>query len=658
MATSDTNLADRSGNLLESHKGYDPRIVLFYGIIALLLLILIGGLAYQQLVQTDTYAERERKQNQRRILIPGPRGNIYDRHGTLLVGNDHNFSVLLHLDELRKEFEREVVRIRKNFTDSEGKKEVPTSDQLRQLARRSVVQRYLDRVNVILRRTEKVDAKDLERHFRAHLLLPYKLLDKLSSEEFSRLIEQLPVNSPLEVFASHVRTYPQGAAAAHTLGYVRPTTEIVADDFDGDDLTTFKAEGVSGIAGLEKQFNEYLTGEPGGRIYRVDPRGYRINQPLQERKPKQGNHLFTSLDIELQAIAEEQIGDQRGAAVAIDVATGEVLVLASMPNYNLQDFSPRATQATVDKMNELNVWENQAINGFWPPGSTFKILTSIAGLRAGVLDPDHPITTCAGAIRVGGRLFVCDNQRGHHGEVLLREAIARSCDIYYYEAGKRMTDLVLAAEARRFHLDRATGIELPKQQDRMIVPDRDWKARERQEQGPWGVGDTYNTSIGQGFLLTTPLQMACFAASVARNEVWTQPTLVHRPDAPRQKHPSIGLTPEQRTALIEGMIGTVEYGTAGPMLGPRGPMRVSGVTIAGKTGTAQIPGKRNAGWFICFAPADDPQIAMAVMIEGDTAGETVGGGMFAAPIAASVLKKYFEKKAGIGPLRVAPLKTE
>lgn len=658
MATSDTNLADRSGNLLESHKGYDPRIVLFYGIIALLLIILVAGLAYQQLAKTDTYTERERKQNQRRILIPGPRGNIYDRHGTLLVGNDHNFSVLLHLDELRKDFRSEVIRIRKNFTDAEGKKEVPSTSQLEQLARRSVVQRYLDRVNTILGRSEVVDPKDLERHFRAHLLLPYKLLDKLTSEEFSRLIEQLPVNSPLEVFASHTRTYPHGAAAAHTLGYVRPTTEIVADDFDGEDLTTFKAEGVAGKDGLERQFDDYLTGEPGGRIYRVDPLGYRINQPLQERKPKQGKHLFTSLDIELQKIAEEQIGDQRGAAVALDVATGEVLVLASMPNYDLKEFSPRASQATVDKMNELNVWENQAVNGFWPPGSTFKILTSIAGLRAGVLDPDQPITTCAGAIRVGGRLFVCDNQRGHHGEVLLRDAIARSCDIYYYEAGKRMNDLVLAAEARRFHLDRIPLLELPKQREGMIVPDREWKARERKEQGPWSIGDTYNTSIGQGFLVTSPLQMACFAASVARDEVWTQPTLIHRPDAPRQRHPSIGLTPEQRTALIEGMIGCIQYGTAGPMLGPRGPMRVDGITIAGKTGTAQIPGRRNAGWFICFAPAENPEIALAVTIEGDTAGETIGGGAYAAPIAATIIKRYFEKKSGAGGLRVAPLKTE
>lgn len=658
MATSDTNLADRSGNLLESQKGYDPRIVLFYGIIALLLLILAGGLAYEQLTKVDEYATRERKQNQRRILLPGPRGNIYDRHGELLVGNDHNFSVLLHLDELRTEFEREIVRIRKNFSDAEGKKEVPSLGQLRQLARFSVVQRHLDRVNVILRRTEKVDTKDLERHFKAHLLLPYTLLDKLTPEEFSKLVEQLPVTSPLEVFASHVRTYPKGAAAAHVLGFVRPTTEIVAEDFEGEDLTTFPAEGVVGKGGLEKQFDRYLTGEPGGRIYRVDPLGYRINQPLQERKPKQGQHLFTSLDIDLQQIAEEQIGDQTGAAVAIDVNTGEVLVLASKPSYDLREFSPRASQATIDKMNEAGAWNSYAINGYWPPGSTFKILTSIAGLRSGVLDPDQPITSCHGVIYLGRRPFVCDNQRGQHGEVLLRGAIAHSCDIYYYEAGKRMTDLTLAAEARRFHLDRLTGIELPEQRSGMIVPDRNWKAQERKAEGPWSLGDTYNTSIGQGFLLVSPLHMACFVASVARNEVWTQPTLVHRPDAPRQKHPSIGLTPEQRAALVDGMIGCVQYGTAQQTLGPRSPMRVEGVTIAGKTGTAQIPGRRNAGWFICFAPAENPQIAMAVMIEGDTAGETVGGGLYAAPIAGAVLKRYFEKKNSVGPLRVAPLKTE
>lgn len=655
MATSDTNLADRSGNLLESHKNYDPRIVFFYFLIAALLIVLGAGLAYQQLTKVGEYSDRERQQNQRRVLFPGPRGNIFDREGRILVENKHRFAVLLHLDELKAELRREQIRIYKNFVDSGGKKEAPTSRQLQQLARVSLVQRYLDQVNAIIGRTETLNAGALQNHFNSQLLLPFTLLDDLDPTDYARLIERLPVKSPLEVYASHVRSYPYGSAAAHTLGYVRPDTAVDAEGFPGEDLTTFKMKGTSGRDGLEKWFDDQLQGEAGGRIYRVDPSGYKINPPLEVRLPKQGKHLTTSLDIDLQHAAEEAIADQTGAAIALDVNTGEVLVLASKPDYDLNKFSPRASADVVAQMNERGAWNNYALNGFFPPGSTFKILTSIAGLRSGVIEPEQPIAECVGVTYLGRRAFVCDNRRGQHGHVLLREAIAKSCDIYYYEVGKLASAEVVAAEGRRFHLHQPVGIELPNEQRRMIMPDPDWKKRFQNES--WVGGDTYNMSIGQGFVLVTPLQMACFVASVARDEVWTQPTLLHRPDAPRQRHPSIGLTPAQRAAVIEGMVGCTEYGTGARVFGPKGFARVPGVTVAGKTGTAQIPGRRNAAWFICFAPAERPEIAVAVMIEGDTAGESYEGGLYAAPVAGAVLKTYFEKKSRpsvtprIGPFR-------
>jgi len=175
------------------------------------------------------------------------------------------------------------------------------------------------------------------------------------------------------------------------------------------------------------------------------------------------------------------------------------------------------------------------------PGSTFKILTSIAALRSGLVEADKPITECAGYIKIGDRTFVCDNGRGHHGEVLLPDAIAKSCDIDYYTAGRLMTPSVLAAEGRRFHLHQRTGIELPHETGRMVIPDPAYKEKVIGEK--WFPGDTANMSIGQGYVLVTPLEMACFAASVARNEVFTKPTLIHTPDAPTQRTESIGLTP-------------------------------------------------------------------------------------------------------------------
>lgn len=641
------DLSSQSGNLVESHKGYDPRVILFYFVIALLLLTLAGGIAYQQLFRTDEHHERERMQSQRRILVPGPRGNIYDRDGRLIVGNRPRFSVVLYLDELRREFRREYIRIRKNYRESDDK-DLPSSSQLEQIARATVVQRYLDQVNAIIGRNEKVDGRDLTRHFVRELLLPYTLLDDLEPKEYARLLESLPVSSPLQVYTSSTRYYPYGPAAAHTLGYVGINPDIEAEDFPGEDLRTFKLKGSIGRDGLEKTYDDRLQGEAGGTIFRVDPAGYRINPPLDKKSPVQGENIITSLDMDLQQAAEAKLRefDTPGAAVAMDVNTGEVLVLASVPDYDLSIFSPRLSHADSQDIEKRQAWANRAISSAYPPGSTFKILTSIAAMRLGNIAPDESIINCAGSFVRGGRRYVCYNGRGHHGDVLLPDAISHSCDIYFYEAGWRTTAEQVAAEARRFHMGRRTGIDLPNETGRMVIPDNAWKVENIGQK--WFPGDTANMAIGQGYVLVTPLEMACFAASVARNEVWTQPTLLHQPNTPKQRHESIGLTAEQRAALLEGMIGCTTTGTA-KVLTNLPALRVPGVTIAGKTGTAQIPGNKNAAWFICFAPAEKPEIAIAVVIEGDTAGEEFGGGLYAAPVASRIMQEYFRKKNATQP---------
>lgn len=639
------NLADRSGNLLESHKSYQPRLIFFHFLITVFLLVVIGGLAHQQLFKTDLYHEQERQQNQRRILVPGPRGNIYDREGRLLVGNRPRFAVVLYLDELRQEFRREFIRVRTNYRAT-GDRDLPSSGQMEEIARASVVQRYLDTINGILRRHERVDSPSLKRHFTRQLLLPYTLIDDLEPDEYARLVEQLPVRSPLQLYTSSTRYYPYASAAAHTLGYVSINPDIEADDFPGEGLKTFKMKGTLGRDGLEKVFDAQLQGETGGTIYRVDPSGYRINPPLESRRPVQGKNLVTSLDIDLQLAAEAALAktENAGAAVALDVRTGEVLTLASKPDYDLNEFSPRLSHAAAADIETRKAWTNLGVSGVFPPGSTFKILTAIAMLDHHIAGPDDVLTECTGTVRIGNRIFYCDNGRGVHGDVLLREAIAKSCDIYFYEAGARITPDLLAAEAGRFGLDRPTGIELPNETKRMLIPTTAWKQRERDEK--WFPGDTANMAIGQGFIGVTPLQMACFAASVARNETITKPTLVHNPDAPTQHTEPIGLTPDQRTALIEGMVGTTTKGTA-DILTTLPSLRIPDVAIAGKTGTAQVrtsAGTINIAWFICFAPAERPEIAVAVAVQGDTPGETYGGGRNAGPIAQAVLKKYFEKK--------------
>jgi len=633
---------------IETHSARNPRLLFFHGALVAAVLVLVTGLAYRQLFRSGLYNERERLQNQRRVIAPGPRGNILDREGRVLVGNRPRFSVVLYLAELRGELRTEYIRIIRNYRDY-SKADRPTPEQLERIARVSVTQRYLDRVNFILDRNEKVKLADLDRHFSQTLLLPFVLLDDLTPAEYARLIERLPVNSPLQVYTSSTRDYPNGSAAAHVLGYTGVYSGDTGEDFPGDGLTTFKMKGSFGRDGLEKKFDEHLQGESGVTIYRVDPAGYEVKPPVESHPPIQGKNLTTSLDLDLQLVAEKGLGDQTGAAVALDVRTGEVLALTSKPDYNLGETTPRISAETWQDILERGALVNQAISGAYPPGSTFKIITSIAGLRSGRLVPDKPIVDCEGVLRVGNKNFYCDNGEKQHGEITLVEAIAQSCDIFFYEAGRLITPEVIADEARRFHLDQRTGIELPNETSRMLIPDPEWKERTQNEK--WFPGDTANMAIGQGYVLVSPLDMACFAASLARDETYTKPTILHNPQAPEQHSERTGLTPAQRAVLLEGMEGATTHGTA--KIITTSAFKIPGVRIAGKTGTAQKRimkdgklGNINFAWFICFAPIENPEIAVAVMIEGDIIGENFGGGLHSAPVANDILKKYFDKKAG------------
>ncbi len=641
--------ADHPGHLVDRHRGYDPRIVFFYFVLAALLLTLTGGLGYQQLTRVGDHANAERVQNQRRIVYPGPRGSIYDRHQRLLVGNRPRFSVRLLLDALRPEIRAEQIRIRKNYRnlDDMDTADMPSAGQLVQIARATVVQRYLNLVNRVLGRDEKVDPRALERHFTRELLLPYTLLDDLQPVEYARLLESLPVNSPAQVYTSSTRDYPYGSAASHTLGYVGSTDDVELEDFPGDDLRTFKMKGTMGRDGVEKRFDDILQGEAGGAIFRVDPAGNRINPPLQQVFPKPGGNLTLSLDIDLQLAAEARLAETEmaGAAVALDVNTGEVLVLASKPDYDLTAFSPRLLNAAAADLTARGAWFKRAIQGAYHPGSSFKILTTIAGFRSGTLNP-HSSANCPGFFRVGNKAFACHD--GHaHGDIELVMAITKSCNVFFYKAGMDMGVDAIAREARRFHLDRPTGIDLPDETRRMIIPDPDWKRRVVHES--WVGGDTAQMAIGQGFVDVTPLQMACFMASVARNEIWTQPTILHDPNRPRQHTEPIGLTPAQRAALLEGMEQVTQrpYGTARILQDPRLLSPLPGLRIAAKTGTAQKQdpkGMINFAWLIAFAPIENPQIALAVAIEGDTPGEETGGGRYATPVAHAILKAWLDQK--------------
>ena len=445
---------------------------------------------------------------------------------------------------------------------------------------------------------------------------------------------KFPCSRRFKYNTSNARYYPYGSLAAHTIGYVGGSQEMDTDNLPGDDLMTFKARGYEGKTGVEQAFDTQLQGESGLEIWVVDPSGFQF-EPKRQQTPVQGQDLRITLDSELQDIAEMGLGDQTGAVVALDAKRGDLLVMASKPDYDLNHLSPFISTQVAKDINERGAWMNRALQGLYSPGSTFKIITSMAGLRGSIID-DTSLSLCEGRFNLGRAVFRCWNRLGH-GEVDLHEAIKMSCNVFYYEHSQEIGVDRISAEAKRFHLHEPTGIELPFEATNMIVPTREWKKENRGES--WFPGNTAHLSIGQGFLRVTPLQMACFTAAFARQETFFKPTIVYDPY--RQAIPSaqdIGLTQSDYQLLIEGMESAAIDGTAKLI-------KVPGVRIAAKTGTAQVQtpeGMTHLAWAICFAPIEDPEIAIAVMIEGKR-GDSLGGGSTSVPIAQPILQRFFEK---------------
>ena len=629
----------------------NPRILLFFWFNALLTLILLIGLGRQQFFLKNSYEDMERRQTERRIYLPGPRGDIYDRNGKLLVGNRPHYSASVILDDLRPEFRKEYSNLIKNarleieanaISNPEIYKNeslpLPNYNELKWEARGAVIQKYLDTIYRVCGREIKLNENKMIRHFNEKLLLPLPLAEDLNSFEYAKIIEGIPVNSPLSIHTSSARFYPYNSSAAHLLGYVQNVYPKL-DHLPQDGIKNFTYKTKLGKTGLEKSFNENLIGKSGFEIWQVDPLGYQ-NKLLEIDSPRQGSNIITSIDIEIQKVAEIALGSRTGSAIAIDVNTGEILALASHPSFDLNDLSPYISQNTFDSINDAGAWLNRSVQLSYPPGSTFKLITAIAGLKKGIINKDT-IVNCPGVYKVGNRIYHCHAKHGH-GNVDLEKAIAASCNVFFYDIGLKLGIDNIASEAKLFKLDVPTGIELPYETKRIVIPTKEWKKETLGE--AWTPGDTANTAIGQGFLLVTPLQMACTIASIARDEVWTQPTLLFvnksNPDKAFQENKSIGLTSSQRNMLLKGMESVTSNEGTGRLV------NIKNLPIAGKTGTADFRahGKEvNLAWFVGFAPINNPRIAIAVMVEGTKEAHDYHGGSTAGPIAKDIFLKYQEK---------------
>ena len=644
------------------------------------------GLSYRQLVQNVSLTEKSDNQGQRVVILPPSRGKIFDRNGYVLVDNRVRWSVKADLLALQPEFRKEYLALLKKEKERFPERR-PDYDQLQQTARLNVLNAWLTKIWFVIDSTNQKAAKGtakvkstpdlhpeermvhpdtLRKHLNERRALLFPLILDLAfpnsghavtSEEgnrsVARFIEQFPVQGPITLEADMVRSYPNGKLASHVLGYVRDT-DILKGQLDDElvekfaNLQKLGYTGKKGADGIEATYNEVLSGHSGWEHWTKTSSGYN-KERLEAKPPKQGADVALSLDTKIQKSAEEalaKIVDSQGkplpaAAVMLDVNTGEILALASQPSFDPNEMADRVTQAYFDQVNSEGGWLNRSTQGLYAPGSTFKLITATAGMRAGKIDWDD-ILDCGPSYMVGGRAFPEHDPVGY-GQVDLEKMLAVSCNVWNYQVGLKTGPENLAKEARRFGLDAPllqkpsehnnhSTTELPNPATRMVVPDRAYKQRIAGE--PWTDGDTANTSIGQGYLLTTPLHMACLVASIARGETRTTPSIIHDPgrDGRHAGAEPIGLNTQQLNALREGMLRCVEEGTAKSV-------RIPGLPYAAKTGTSEYfkkGEKAHLAWIIGYAPADNPVVAFCVLVEGQLDTSTWGG-KTAGPVARDMI---------------------
>lgn len=498
----------------ETYSKKNPRIPLFYWCFAFAFAVLISALVYRQIFLYDYYIERGERQSMRRVIEPGTRGDIYDRNGKLLVTNEPIFSAVVYFNDVRKEFREEYFKLKKielQRLSAAGIKDKPNYRELARKARSNVLNRYLEQINNILGSDYRLGMADYDKHFTQKQLLPFPLIRNLSAREHAILAERIPVDSPIQIYTDTARYYPYGDVASHALGYVANNFDDDISQMPGGDLRTYAIVPTIGRSGIESAFDGVLAGRSGAKIWIVDLAGYKYENVL-DFAPTKGDDVFSSLDIDIRRRPRTQSARRKGAAVMLDVNSGEILALVSRPSYDPNSLTPYITNKVNAEITERGAWLNRATQGLYPPGSTFKIITAMAGFSASAID-EHTVKTCTGGYRVGSRIFPCNNRYGH-GNLDLVGAIAHSCNVYFYETGIEAGIDKIADIASEFGFGESSGIELNEDSwRRTIIATPEYKKKNRKYDGPWTDGDTANSSIGQGYMRFTPLQMATFTAS-------------------------------------------------------------------------------------------------------------------------------------------------
>ncbi len=602
-------------------------------------MVMLAGLAARlyvlQIIGGETSQDKARANSSRLIRSIAPRGIVTDCDGVPLVNNTAQFTVFVDPEELPKDpREREDVLDRLAPLVNLGE------NDLDELKDRTGTQNTARNISAKQAHASKHRARE-----------PVAVAEGVSMHVLSAIDENEWHLPGVIKSVDPVRRYAEHKLAAHLLGYIGPVTE---DDLKDEGLRKrgYKSGDFIGKDGVEKSYDELLNGEEGGTRYEVDARGRRKKTVLDEFPPTVGATLKLTLERQVQVAAENALAGRTGAAVAIDSRTGAILALASAPTFDPNVLARRPLLARTWKaINDPKTAPllNRVISAAEPPGSTFKIVTSAAGLGSGKLSRSDSFL-CRGGLSFGRTFKRC---HGNHGSVSLERALAQSCDVYYYQVGRIVGPTGLADWASKFGIGKETGIDLPHESTgRMPTPA--WKAKMAPKFGNpdtgWYPGDTANIAIGQGDIITTPLQIAQLSAAIANNGVLYKPYVVASATninrevvytAKPEIFSKLPLTQGHVTEIANGMRAVVVSGTSKIAAIP-------GIAVAGKSGTAEKKSRRTGqdttlAWFTCYAPFEKPEIAICVLLYSDAHAKHLHGGADAAPIARAMIQAHMAR---------------
>ncbi len=590
--------------------------------------ILLMRLFYLQIIEGEEYRRLSDNNCIRLKSIDASRGLIFDRNRDLLVDNRPSFDLSIILKDAK-----------------------PLDETLNKLS-----------VHIGMTPEEIRDA--IKRHKGRFSYQPILIKSDIGRDTLAA-VEANKFDLPgIAVDIRPLRHYIHPQSASHLLGYLG---QINTEELRSGKYPEAKGGDYIGKFGMEKIYQNYLTGKRGGQQVEVNATGQTV-RVLKSVQPKPGHNIFLTIDYKLQALAETLLEGEAGAVVAMDPNNGHVLALASSPSFDQNAFVSGLSSDEWNSLisNPLRPMTNKAIQGLYPPASTYKIVSAIAGLEEGIIDPETSVL-CPGYLKYGDRVFRCWKRWGH-GNMDLTDAIAQSCDVYFYQLGQKINIDRLAWYAKACGLGQKTGIKLD-HEAAGLVPTAAWK--KKRFGTAWQGGETLSIIIGQGYNLATPLQMAVLTAAVANGGVRMKPLVlksietVEGKTVYQSKSEKLGVLPASRETLQHVKQGL--WHVVNEQRGTAGIARIPGLDVCGKTGTAQVISRRKNeieseeeyerelkphGWFVAYAPCESPSIAISVIVEHGEHGSSAGG-----PIARELIKLYLSKEIAARN-KVKEVKTE